>query len=134
VRFVNDCQKYSTMPTASKCHPHERSTRRCIKTSSSEFSLRDSFLDFWIISNFRKIYLKSLEDLFALMLDLCIEVDLAKLGRSSGVEPLHDQIKDNRGFNQISLRGFSKGKSVWIFICTIHNVHEFLRHTTQMPL
>jgi len=53
--------------------------------------------------------------------------------RGSSVEPVNGQIKDSRGFDRLSLRGLSKGKSEWKFICTTHNILKLWRHTTPMP-
>jgi transposase len=49
--------------------------------------------------------------------------------RGSSVEPVNGQIKDNRGFDRLSLRGLAKGKSEWKFICTTHNILKLWRHT-----
>jgi len=53
--------------------------------------------------------------------------------RGSSIEPVNGQIKDTRGFNRLSLRGLTKGKSEWRFILTSHNILKLWRHTTPMP-
>jgi hypothetical protein len=54
--------------------------------------------------------------------------------RKTIAEPPFGQIKEARGFRRFSLRGLTKARSEWAFVCLTHNLLKLYRATWPATL